>query len=193
MRKETSILQQLDEAIELKLWLKGQVPALLEIASRISGGLRRGNKVLFLGNGGSAADGQHLAAELAGRFRRDREPLPAMGLTENVSSLTAIANDYGYEYAFSRQIRAMARPGDVVVGISTSGSSPNVLRAIEEAKSRGALTIALTGLGGKLEATADHALVIPSRNVARIQETYMTAGHLVCYLVEEELFGHDFI
>jgi len=185
--RKTAVLQQLDHGIGLMLWLQGQAGILLAIADQISWSLERGCKVLFLGNGGSAADAQHLAGELAGRFCYDREPLPAIALTENISSLTAIANDYGYEHIFARQIRALARAGDSVVGLSTSGNSLNVLRAMEEARRCGARTIAFTGQGGKLATIAEYTLSIPSRDVARIQEMYMVAGHLICGLVEEKL------
>lgn len=183
------VTKEVDEGIRVLLWLRDQAEALQVIARQVSGALKQGNKVLFLGNGGSAADAQHLAGELAGRFRTDRDPLPAISLTESAPSLTAIANDYGYEHAFARQVQALARPGDVVVGISTSGNSPNVLRAVEEARRRRAVTIAFTGQSGKLAGLVDHALEIPSQDVARIQEAYMVAGHLICGLVEEELYG----
>jgi len=151
---------------------------------------RKGNKVLLFGNGGSAADAQHIACELAGKFYLDRAPLPAIALTTNTSSLTAIANDYSYEEVFVRQVKGLVKQGDVVIGISTSGNSPNVLRGIEEAKRLGATTIALIGRGGRLKKSADYVLSVPSDDTPRIQEAHITAGHIICYLVEQALFGN---
>ena len=152
--------------------------------------LRTGGKVLFLGNGGSAADAQHLAAELVGRFAKERAALPALALSVNTSILTAIGNDYGYDRVFERQLEALARPGDVVVGISTSGNSPNVLKAIERAKAMGCRTIGMTGRkGGKLAGMVDICFRAPSDDTPRIQEVHITAGHIMCALVEEALFG----
>jgi D-sedoheptulose 7-phosphate isomerase len=152
--------------------------------------LRSGGKLLFLGNGGSAADAQHLAAELVGRFARERAALPALALSVNTSCLTAIGNDYGYDRVFERQLEALARKGDVVVGISTSGNSPNVLRAIERAKAVGCTTIGMTGRkGGKLAGMVDICFRAPSDDTPRIQEVHITAGHIMCALVEEEMFG----
>lgn len=146
--------------------------------------------IFFLGNGGSAADSQHLAAEFVGRFVRERRGLPAISLTTNTSTLTAVANDYGFERVFARQVEALVRPGDVVVGLSTSGNSPNVLRALEQAKQIGAVTVGLTGrTGGKMAAVCDLCLRVPSEVTARIQEAHILIGHLVCELVDEE-FGH---
>jgi phosphoheptose isomerase len=152
--------------------------------------LRAGNKVLFLGNGGSAADAQHIAAELVGRFGGDRAPLPAIALTVDTSAITAIANDYGYDHVFERQVRALARPGDVVVAITTSGRSKSVLLAVEAARAAGAKVIGLTGSAGAAFAkTCDAALVVPTRDTARIQELHITAGHVMCEIVEAELFA----
>ena len=161
----------------------------MAIADQLIQALRNGNKVLLFGNGGSAADAQHIAAELSGKYTRHRDPLPAIALTTNTSSLTAIANDYGYEAVFARQLQALVAEGDIVIGISTSGSSPNVLLAMEEAKRRGAITIALTGQGGKLKELADYVLSVPSTKTPRIQEAHITIGHIICHLVEEEIFG----
>jgi D-sedoheptulose 7-phosphate isomerase len=141
-----------------------------------------------MGNGGSAADSQHLAAELVGRYTRERQGLPSIALTTDTSILTAVANDYGYEQIFARQIDAHCRPGDVVIGISTSGNSPNVLRALELANERGAVTIGMTGGdGGALRPLVRHCLVVPSRNTARIQEGHILIGHLLCDWVEADL------
>lgn len=189
MNRESIVIKQIEENISLKNHLKIQVKNLLAISDCLVQALRAGKKVLLFGNGGSAADAQHIAAELAGKFYRNREPLPAIALTTNSSSVTAIANDYGYEAVFVRQLKGLVKEGDVVIGISTSGSSPNVLLAMEEAKRRGAITVAFTGQEGKLNDLADFVLSIPSRDTPRIQEAHITAGHIICYLVEEALFG----
>ena len=189
MNREAAIKSQIEESIRLNKYLATEVEILMSIADKLVRGFRRGNKVLLFGNGGSAADAQHIASELAGRFYRNREPLPAIALTTNTSSLTAIANDYGYETVFVRQLQGLVKKGDVVIGISTSGNSSNVLLAIEEAKRCSAITIAFTGKGGKLRELADYTLSIPSEDTPRIQEAHITAGHIICYLVEEELFG----
>ncbi len=152
--------------------------------------LRAGNKALFLGNGGSAADAQHIAAELVGRFGGDRAPLPALALTVDTSAITAIANDYGYDHVFARQVRALARPGDVVVAITTSGRSKSVLLAVEAARAVGARVIGLTGAAGAAFArSCDAALVVPTHDTARIQELHITAGHVMCEIVESALFA----
>ncbi len=189
MNREAAIKSQIEESIRLKKYLAANIEVLMSIADELVRGFRTGNKVLLFGNGGSAADAQHIASELAGRFYRNREPLPAIALTTNTSSLTAIANDYGYETVFARQLQGLVKKGDVVIGVSTSGNSPNVLLAIEEAKRRGAVTIAFTGKGGKLKELVDYVLSIPSDDTPRIQEAHITAGHIICYLVEKELFG----
>src|SRR5215472_1917473 len=153
--------------------------------------IMKGNKVLLCGNGGSAADAQHIAAEFVGRFAFDRPALPALALAVNTSCVTAIGNDYGFEQVFSRQLEALARPGDVAIGFSTSGNSPNVLYAISTAKKIGLQTVALTGTpGGKLKQAADldHCLCIPSSETPRIQECHLLIGHIVSELVEQELF-----
>ena len=140
-----------------------------------------GGKILFCGNGGSAADSQHLAAEFVGRFRRERIGLPSIALTTDTSILTAVANDYGYEAVFSRQVEALARPGDLLVGISTSGNSLNVVMALERARAIGVTTVAFTGSGGgKMAALADHLLAIDATATARVQETHILAGHMLC-------------
>jgi D-sedoheptulose 7-phosphate isomerase len=187
--KEAEIVRQIEDSVALHGYLQKQVGLLTIIAGLLVEGFRRGNKVLLFGNGGSAADAQHIASELAGKFYRDRAPLPAIALTTNTSSLTAIANDYGYEDVFARQVKGLAREGDAVIGISTSGNSPNVLRGVEEARRLGAITIAFTGQGGKLKNLADYVLSVPSKDTPRIQEAHITAGHIICYLVEEALFG----
>jgi D-sedoheptulose 7-phosphate isomerase len=152
--------------------------------------LQSGNKVLFFGNGGSAADAQHLAAELTGRFMKERPALAALALTTNSSSVTALGNDYGFETIFARQIEGLARRGDVAVGISTSGNSPNVLQAIAAAHSRKLITVGMTGAkGGKLASAVDYCIRIPSDSTPRIQEAHILVGHVLCEIIEQELFG----
>jgi D-sedoheptulose 7-phosphate isomerase len=151
-----------------------------------------GHKVLWCGNGGSAADAQHLAAEFSGRFLRERRALPSEALSVNASSVTAISNDYGFERVFARQVEAFVRPGDVVVGLTTSGTSANIVLALEEAKRRGATAIAFSGNGGgRVAEVADIALVGPDGYSALVQEVHITLGHIVCDLVEQALFVKD--
>lgn len=158
-----------------------------EIGERCKQAIADGNKVLFCGNGGSAADSQHLAAELVGRFVKERRSLAAIALTTDTSILTAVANDYGYDEVFARQVEGLGRSGDVLIGISTSGNSKNIVKAVEMARSIGMHTIAFTGQGGgKLKEICDLTLAVPSNNTARIQEMHILAGHIVCELVEEE-------
>ncbi len=178
-------------SIEAKARLtKEDYETVQRVADVITAALRAGNKVLFFGNGGSAADAQHLAAELVSKFYKEREGLPAMALTVNTSILTAIGNDYSYDRVFERQVEAMAVKGDVAVGISTSGNSPNVLRAIERAKAQGCTTVGMTGAkGGKLAPMVDLCFRSPSDDTPRIQEVHITAGHIICQLVEDAMFG----
>lgn len=151
---------------------------------------KSGNKVLFCGNGGSAADAQHLAAELSGRFYTDRDALPAEALHCNTSYITAIGNDYGFDEIYSRLIKGIAIEGDVLVGLSTSGNSKNILKAFEIAKEKGMITIAFTGdTGGKLKKTADYLINVPSNDTPRIQESHIMLGHIICQLVEEQYFN----
>ena len=160
------------------------------IAAVISDALESGGKILLCGNGGSAADAQHIAAELAGRLRRERRALPAVALTVNASVLTAVANDYGYESVFARQVEALGRKGDVLIGISTSGSSPNVVRALEVGRSGGLVTVCLVGEeGGAAEQHCEYALRAPSGDTQRIQEVHIAVGHAICELVERRLVG----
>ena len=159
------------------------------VATQIVKSLRAGGKVIFFGNGGSAAHAQHLAAEFTGRYLKERRALPALALHANPSSLTAISNDYGFEFVFARQIEGLGNEGDVAVGISTSGNSPNVLRALEAAKSKNIYTVALAGLtGGKMKQLADRTICIPTDETPRIQECHILTGHLICEIVEEMLF-----
>ena len=161
----------------------------IEAASQIVKALRAGGKVMFFGNGGSAADAQHLAAEFTGRYLKERRALPALALHANTSAVTAIGNDYGFDLVFARQIEALGKEGDVAVGISTSGNSPNVLRALEAAKSKSIYTVALTGAsGGKMKSVADCAIRIPSEETPRIQECHILTGHIICEIAEDMLF-----
>jgi D-sedoheptulose 7-phosphate isomerase len=154
--------------------------------------LRKGNKALLFGNGGSAADAQHIAAELVGRFAFDRPALPALALSVNTSCVTAIGNDYGFEQVFSRQLEALARPGDVAIGISTSGTSANVVRALTTAKKIGLHTVALTGrTGGRLRSIVDHCICAPSAETPRIQECHILIGHIISELIEREIFHEE--
>ncbi len=159
-------------------------------ADRLVRALREGRKVLFFGNGGSAADSQHLAAELTGRFRMERNPLPALALTTNTSSLTAIGNDYDFDQVFARQIQALGVKGDVAIAISTSGQSRNILEAIRVASEQGLETIGLLGReGGPAREMVDIPLVVGAQKTERIQEIHIMIGHILCEIVEEELFG----
>jgi len=152
--------------------------------------LKQGNKTLIFGNGGSAADAQHIAAEFVGRFALDRPALPALALSVNSSCVTAIGNDYGYDQVFSRQLEALARPGDVAIGISTSGNSPNVVKAMTTARKMELHTVALTGAsGGALKGKVDHCICAPSSDTPRIQECHILVGHIISELVESEMFG----
>ncbi len=191
MTIESDIREQIQESIRLKTYLQENINVLMVIANEIINSLRKGNKIVVFGNGGSAADAQHIAAELAGRFQIDRNPLPAIALTTDSSVITAIANDYSFEQVFARQVRGLVTEGDVALGISTSGESLNVIRGIEEAKQQGATTIALVGQGGRLASIAQYVLEIPSKHTARIQEVHITAVHVICYLVEQAIFGQE--
>ncbi|HEX8766447.1 MAG TPA: D-sedoheptulose 7-phosphate isomerase [Candidatus Acidoferrum sp.] len=152
----------------------------------IHSSLAAGGKLLIAGNGGSAADAQHIAAELTGRFQRERQPLPALALHANSSALTAIGNDYGYEHVFARELAAHARPGDVLLAISTSGGSKNILRAIEEARQKKVAVIGMTGeSGGAMRTACNLCLCVPSKSTARIQEMHIMIGHTICELLEE--------
>ena len=149
--------------------------------------IKNGGKILLCGNGGSAADAQHIAAEIVGRFKKERKGMPAIALTTDTSILTSVGNDYGYDYIFARQIEALCRPEDLVIGITTSGNSANVVSAMQAAKEIGAVTVGLTGgTGGKLTAICDHNLVMPSSVTARIQEAHIFVGHSLCEILESE-------
>lgn len=182
--------RHIDEHLRTIEHLRHQAAEIERIATAMIGCLSRGGCVFWLGNGGSAADSQHLAAELVGRFERERRGLASIALTTDSSAFTAIGNDLGFDQVFARQVEALGRPADLVIGISTSGNSPNVLRAIETARDRGMATVALSGRdGGRLRALADICLVVPSENTARIQEAHILIGHMLCDRVERHFSG----
>ena len=184
------IESQCDEIAANFLALKALAPALADAACLWIDALRAGGKVMFCGNGGSAADAQHLAAELSGRYELERPGLAGLALTTDTSALTAIANDMGFDRVFARQVEALGRPGDVLYAISTSGHSPNVLAAVETARRLGVKTIAVTGAdGGRLKELCDVALCVPARKANHIQELHIALGHLLCGLAERALNG----
>jgi len=166
------------------------IPAIAEAGKILVRALKNGNKILVFGNGGSAADAQHMVCELVGRFLRDRAPLPAVALTTNSSSLTAIANDYGFDQIFARQVQALARPGDVCLAISTSGKSPNILNAVRTAHTLGLEAIGLSGKGGgELATLCSPCICVPSDCTPRIQGAHIAIIHALCKVIEQELFG----
>ena len=186
-------MERVKESLKASGDLKYQVAEtlsgkILEAAQTIHDRLASGGKLLLMGNGGSAADSQHIAAELVGRFKKERAAIPAIALTVDSSSLTALGNDYGFETIFSRQIEALATAKDAVIGISTSGNSQNVIRALNLARNMGAATIGLTGHGGgKMKDCVDICIVVPSDDTARIQEVHITIGHIICEIIEQDL------
>ncbi len=170
--------------------LEACLPDIVAAADALVRAYQRGHKAIFFGNGGSAADAQHLAAEFLGRYLQERPPLPAVALNTNSSAVTAIGNDYGYDQVFARQLAALAAPGDVAVGISTSGDSESVIQAVRAAKRMGVYTVALTGAGGgRLRGQADAHIMVPSRETPRIQECHILIGHALCDTVEQALAG----
>ena len=179
-----------DHRAVIELLERDLTAQIAEMSSLITAALANGSKLLVMGNGGSAADSQHFAAEIVGRFKMERKALPAVALSTDTSILTAIGNDYGFESVFSRQVEALAKPGDIVVGLSTSGNSPNVLKALNAARELGCRTIGLLGRdGGTISPVCDLALVVPSTDTPRIQEGHATIIHIVCDLVEKALFA----
>jgi len=183
------IAERLEESARIKKAIvRSNISEMEDMVNFIIAAYRTGGKVVLFGNGGSATDAQHIACELVGKFMLERRPLPAIALNTNNSTITAIANDYGYDMTFSRQVEALVNDKDIIIGISTSGNSPNVIEAMKTAKKKGARTIGLTGgKGGQLAEVADLALVVPSDITPRIQEAHITIGHVVCELVEQEL------
>ena len=187
---ENIIPKRFKESGEVKTrFLKENLPRFLDAIKLVSQAFERGNKLLLFGNGGSAADAQHIAAEFVNRYIIDRPPLPAIALTTDTSILTSISNDSAFQDIFARQIKALGKEGDVVIGLSTSGNSPNVVKAFEVAKEMGIKTVALTGNdGGVLVKIADVPLVVSSSSTPRIQETHILVGHILCEMVEHQLF-----
>ncbi|MDC7787695.1 D-sedoheptulose 7-phosphate isomerase [Rhodoplanes sp. TEM] len=178
------------EAMERAATDAALLDAIAEIAAAITRSFRSGGKLLIAGNGGSAADAQHIAAEFLSRMNYDRDPLPAIALTTDTSVLTAVGNDYGFDLAFERQVRGLARAGDVLIAISTSGRSPNVLAALKAAKKQGVVTVGFTGEGPRdMAALCDHVLAAPSSSTPLIQQIHIVAAHAICTVVEDALFG----
>lgn len=179
------IQDSIEESVSAKAGLLESTAIIVRIASLFIETIKKNGTIFLFGNGGSAADAQHIAAELVGRFAEDRQSLPAIALTVNTSNLTAIGNDYGYQYIFSRQLQGLMKKEDVAVAISTSGNSPNVLEGIKAARQKGCTTIGLTGeSGGKLKNNVDLCLCVPATKPSRIQEMHILVGHVVCEIVE---------
>lgn len=187
-----SILKIFEESAQVKVrFAKENADKIIEVVQVIAQAFREGKKVILFGNGGSAMDASHIAAEFVNRFLMERPPLPAIALNTDTAVLTSISNDYDYSQVFSKQLAALGHEGDVVIGISTSGNSPNVLKAIEVAKKNGMRTVVLTGgSGGRLAKLADFTFIVPTKTTPRVQETHITLGHTICQLVDEELFGN---
>jgi D-sedoheptulose 7-phosphate isomerase len=186
-----SIRKTVADSLELKkCFFRDNEELIAQVAREICSALENGNKILLYGNGGSAADAQHIAAELIGRFQRERRPVPAIALTTDTSILTAVGNDYGFDQIFVRQMNALGQKGDVAVAISTSGDSPNVLMATEAAEKLGVVTVGLTGRdGGKLSSLVRYNLNVPHKAAARIQEIHIMIGHILCQLTDENMKG----
>ena len=191
--KQEQIKKIISESIEVKAQILTNdvmISKIEEVAKMITQAFQQGNKVLFCGNGGSAADAQHLAAEFSGRFYTDRDALPAEALHTNTSYLTAVANDYSYDVVYSRLVKGIGNKGDVLVGLSTSGNSKNIVQAFLTAKEKGMTTVGLTGMsGGKMKECSDYLFAVPSSDTPRIQESHILLGHILCQLVEEQYFG----
>lgn len=185
------VLSAFQESANVKQqFVRDHADRIVEVAKLLVRVFREGRKVLLFGNGGSATDAAHIAAEFVGRYKRERHPLPAIALATDIAAITCIANDYGYDELFARQVRAHGQKGDVAIAISTSGNSANVLKGVEAAKACGLTTVAWTGgTGGKLAAMVDFSFVVPSESTARIQESHITLGHVLCELTEEQLLG----
>lgn len=187
---QEKILKAFEESVTVKQkFIEENLDMVVEISKLLAATFNRGHKLILFGNGGSATDASHIAGEFVNRFKKERPGLPAIALNTDIAVITSIANDYDFSDIFARQIKVLAQEGDVVIAISTSGNSPNILKAVDVARRKKLKVIAFTGLkGDKLAAKADHAFVVPSRNTARIQETHITLGHVLCQIVEEILF-----
>ncbi len=192
MNMKDEIIQAFRESADTKVrFIRQNSEDLIRVIKMLVEAFKAGHKILLFGNGGSAADAQHLAAEFVNRFQIERPPLPAIALTTDSSILTSISNDYGYADSFSKQIKALGREGDVAIGISTSGTAANVIKAVKTAKDMGIKTVGLTGRGGgELSALVDIALIVDSESVPRIQELHITIGHVLCEMVDQLLFQH---
>ncbi|GAB4488309.1 MAG: D-sedoheptulose 7-phosphate isomerase [Thermodesulfovibrionales bacterium] len=189
--KEKIIREFTDSAAVKEKFVQDNVEEIIEVSQAIAQTFNEGGKIILFGNGGSATDASHIAAEFVNRFRRERPGLPAIALNTDVAVLTSIANDYDFSEVFARQIKSLAAEGDLVIAISTSGQSPNVLKALDVSRKKKLRTVLLTGQKGeKLAQKVTHAFVVPSENTARIQETHITLGHVLCLMVEEILFDH---
>jgi D-sedoheptulose 7-phosphate isomerase len=186
-----TIIRTFEESGRVKAaFAREHADAIVAVVKLIAHAFREGRKVILFGNGGSATDASHIAAEFVNRFLMDRPPLPAIALNTDPAVMTSISNDFGYDQTFVKQLAALGQEGDVVIGISTSGNSPNVLKALELARTKGMRTVVLTGgTGGKMKHLADHTFIVPSKHTPHIQETHITLGHVLCQLVDEELFG----
>lgn len=185
------VIKVFDESAEIKRqFARAHADTIAKVAQLIGRAVREGHKILLFGNGGSSTDASHIAAEFVGRYHRDRAPLPALALATDMAAVTCIANDYGFDEVFARQVLAHGRKGDIAIGISTSGNSPNVLKGMAAARDAGLVTIAWTGgTGGKLASMVDYAFIVPSTVTARIQESHVTLGHVLCELIEEQVFA----
>jgi D-sedoheptulose 7-phosphate isomerase len=184
------IIAEIKDSIAVKQTvIEKLIPSIEQAAKAMLQSLQAGNKIMFFGNGGSAADAQHLAGELIGRFLKERKALPAIALTTDSSILTCLGNDYSFDIIFARQIEGLAKPGDIAFGISTSGNSKNILLGLEKAKATGCKTIGLLGCGGgKIAGSVDIAIAVPSKATPRVQESHIMIGHILCNLIEEGLF-----
>ena len=184
-------IKAFDDSADIKRqFVRSHADTIVTVAQLIGRSLRDGYKILLFGNGGSSTDASHIAAEFVGRYHRDRAPLPALALATDMAAITCIANDYGYDEVFARQVLAHGRKGDIAIGISTSGNSSNVLKGLATARESGLTTIGWTGgQGGKLVSMVDYAFVVPSTVTARIQESHATLGHVLCELIEEQVFA----
>jgi len=188
--KEDLVLKYIEDCIHIKEQLiKTRLESITQIADEIIRAYQKGNKIIWFGNGGSAADAHHLSAELVGKFYLKRKAMASIALTTNTSILTAVANDYDFSQIFARQVEALVNQGDIVIGISTSGDSLNVIQGTEQAKRMRAITVAFAGAtGGELKSIADYLITVPSTETPQIQESHLMIGHIICYLVEKELF-----
>ncbi|HLE41879.1 MAG TPA: D-sedoheptulose 7-phosphate isomerase [Nitrospirota bacterium] len=185
------IIKIFEESARVKTaFVRENAEKIVDVVRLIAQAFREGKKVILFGNGGSATDASHIAAEFVNRFLMERPPLPAIALNTDPAVLTSISNDYDYSQVFSKQLAALGHEGDIVIAISTSGNSPNVLKAVEVAKKNGMKIIAITGgSGGKLAQSADYSFIVATKHTPRIQETHITLGHTICEMVDEELFG----